>query len=34
LKEDERPSKEKPNISSNSIYSFFVTKGPSKKDGV
>jgi hypothetical protein len=35
LKEDERqPSKKKPNISSNSICSFFATKEPFKKDEV
>jgi hypothetical protein len=34
LREDEGPSKERPNISSNSIYSFFVARKPFKKDGV
>jgi hypothetical protein len=35
LREDERqPSKKKPNIFSNSIFSFFVGKEPFKKDDV
>jgi hypothetical protein len=35
LKEDERqPSKKRPNVSSNSISSFFIAKGPFKKDDV
>ncbi len=34
LKEDEGPSKERLNISSNSVYSFLVARRPFKKDGV